>query len=328
MQSPVNCVVLLGPTAVGKTSLAVSLADYFDWDIISADCRQVYKGLDLGSGKDLDEYVVEKKNPDGSITKKNIPYHLIDVTTLDSEYNVFNFQSDFYELFRKINAGNKIAFVCGGTGMYVDSIIRGYDFVPVEENKELRKELSEKSLEELDAILLKLKPNLHNKSDLLIRERVVRAIEIETFMKSPECEELRKKLPKRPDLNVLVMGTTLERPVLRNNILIRLNERIRNGMIDEVKRLHDEGYSWERLDKLGLEYRYISDYLQKKIPTMEQMTSSLYHAICQFAKRQETWFRGMEKKGVTIHWLPDVTDKETRFSNALEILKNSGIRRS
>ncbi|MCR5219183.1 tRNA (adenosine(37)-N6)-dimethylallyltransferase MiaA [Treponema sp.] len=325
MQGSVNCVVLLGPTAVGKTSLAVKLADYFNWEIISADCRQVYKGLDLGSGKDLSEYSIVKKDCQGRDYKKEIPYHLIDVTTLDSEYNVFNFQRDFYNLFRKLNSEKKMAFVCGGTGMYVDSIIRGYDFVPVEENKELRAELEKKSIEELGQILLSLKPDLHNKSDLLIRERIVRAIEIETFMRSPECAELRKELPARPDLNILVIGTSLERPVMRQNIKIRLQQRMDSGMIDEVQGLHQKGYSWERLDKLGLEYRYISDYLQGKISSVEEMTESLYHAICQFAKRQETWFRGMEKKGVTINWLPKDPDKEIRFGKALEILGKAGI---
>ncbi len=318
-----NCVVLLGPTAVGKTSLGVMLARHFGWDIISADSRQVYKGLDLGSGKDLSEYTVKEKLLDGTERIVKIPYHLIDITTLAEEYNVFKFQSDFYKLSRDFLEQKKVPFVVGGTGMYIDSVARGYDFVPVEENKELRLSLEKKSLEELDNILLSLKPNLHNKSDLLIRERVVRAIEIETFMQSEECKEYRKTLPERPKLSCLLLGTTVPRDILHGNIKIRLRERMEQGMIDEVKNLHESGFSWERLEKLGLEYRFVSEYLEGKISSKEDMEEHLYHAICQFAKRQETWFRGMQKKGAAISWLPCVTDKEERFKAACEIIEKN-----
>ena len=324
--SKINCVVLLGPTAVGKTSLGVRLADSFGWEIISADSRQVYKGLDIGSGKDLKEYTVTKTDADGNSVQKQIPYHLIDVADLKDEYNVFNYQSDFYGIFRKLESEKKTAFVVGGTGMYLDSVIRGYDFVPVEENTELRKELASKSLEELAQMLLELKPDLHNKSDLLIRERVVRAIEIELFMKSPECEKLRKTLPVRPQINSLVLGTTIDRDELHKNTKKRLLERIDEGMIEEVENLHKNGVSWERLYKLGLEYRFVSEYLQGKAGTKEEMILHLNHAINQFAKRQETWFRGMEKKGVTIHWLPKVPDKQLRFDAACKILLENGIK--
>ncbi|MDD7013860.1 MAG: tRNA (adenosine(37)-N6)-dimethylallyltransferase MiaA [Treponema sp.] len=322
----INCVVLLGPTAAGKTSLGVEIASYFNWDIISADSRQTYKGLDLGSGKDIEEYTLKVPSEDGSFETRKIPYHLIDVTTLDNEYNVFNFQSDFYKLFRKFESEGKMAFVVGGTGMYVDSIVRGYDFVPVPENPSLRKELAEKSLEELDEMLLKLKPSLHNKSDLLIRERVVRAIEIESFMQSPECVQLRKELPERPAIKPFVIGSTLPRDILRENIKKRLDERLKKGMIEEVENLHNSGVSWERLEKLGLEYRFISLYLENKIASKDEMTEQLYHAICQFAKRQETWFRGMEKKGVEIHWLPLNADRKARFFQVLDFLKEQGIK--
>ena len=317
-----NCVVLLGPTAVGKTSLGVRLADYFNWDIISADSRQTYKGLDLGSGKDLKEYTITKTDSSGKEYTKQIPYHLIDVATLDKEYNVYKYQSDFYRIFKEQTAQNKMPFVVGGTGMYVDSVVRGYDFVEVPENHFLREELEKLSLDELDEKLLSLKPNLHNQSDLLIRERVVRAIEIELYMKSDDCKNKREKMEKRPEINAFVIGTTINRELLRNNIKIRLDERIEEGMIEEVQNLHDvNGYSWERLEKLGLEYRYCSMFLQGKIETQEQMTQELYHSICQFAKRQETWFRGMEKKGVKILWLSPVMDVEERYKQACDLVE-------
>lgn len=324
-----NCIVLLGPTAVGKTSIGVQIAHHYGQPVISADSRQTYKGLDIGSGKDISEYTVEEKLPDGTVRKVDVPYYLIDVATLDKEYNVFNYQQDFYRTFNELTASNKdrasgkkcVPVVVGGTGMYLDSVIRGYDFIPVEENKELRAELEKKSLEELDEMLLELKPDLHNKSDLVLRDRVVRAIEIALFMQSPECVELRKTLAPRPDIKPLVLGTTLERPVVHSNIEKRLRERIENeGMIEEIKGLHEQGYSWERLEKLGLEYRYVSLFLEGKIETQQEMFEQLLHAIRQFAKRQETWFRGMQKKGVFIHWLPPVLDKEERYKAALSLI--------
>ncbi len=309
--SEYNAVVLLGPTAVGKTSLGVAIADSFNWDIISADSRQVYKGLDLGSGKDLEDY---------SIGNKTIPYHLIDITTLDEEYNVFKFQSDFYALFDSFCNEGKVPFIVGGTGMYIDSIVRNYYFIPVPENEDLRNELESKSLEELDEMLLRLKPDLHNKSDLVLRERVVRAIEIQLYMNDAKPIERKNKV------NAFILGTTLPREIMRKNITERLKERFDKGMIAEVEGLHARGYSWERLEKLGLEYRYISLYLEGKISSEEELFRSLNHAIHQFAKRQETWFRGMEKKGADIHWLPPVTDRNARYSAALELLEANGFK--
>ncbi|MBO5608570.1 MAG: tRNA (adenosine(37)-N6)-dimethylallyltransferase MiaA [Treponema sp.] len=324
MEETYNTVVLLGPTAVGKTALGVRIARKFGWDIISADSRQVYRGLDIGSGKDLADYTIREKSPDGSEIEVRIPYHLIDVATLDGEYNVFHFQDAFYRLFRQMQSDGKTPFVVGGTGMYVDSIVRGYDFVPVPENEELRAELEKKSLEELDEMLLSLKPDLHNKSDLVLRERVVRAIEIALFMKSPECVEAREKMESRPEIKPLVIGTTLERSEMHKNIKIRLDQRMQEGMIEEVRGLHESGYSWERLEKLGLEYRFISLYLEGRM-NLEECSERLYHAICQFAKRQETWFRGMEKKGVKIHWLPRENDREAKFEFALSVLEDAGF---
>ena len=307
----VNCVVLLGPTAVGKTAIAVRLADKFGWDIISADSRQVYKGLDLGSGKDLSEY---------SINGRQIPYHLIDIATLDSEYNVFCFQQDFYRTFNSLKEQGKFAFVAGGTGMYLDSVVRGYDLLTVPENLEQKEELEKKSLEELGAMLLSLKPELHNKSDLAIKERVVKALQIELFKASPEGIKARSELLSRPKIEPLVLGTTLDRDELYRNIEIRLRQRIQEGMIEEVENLHKQ-FSWERLEKLGLEYRFVSFYLEGKISSKEEMEKQLCASIRHFAKRQETWFRGMERKGVKIHWLPRETSKEARYLAAVELIE-------
>ena len=307
----VNCVVLLGPTAVGKTAIAVRLADRFGWDIISADSRQVYKGLDLGSGKDLSEY---------SVNGRQIPYHLIDIATLDSEYNVFCFQQDFYRTFNSLKVQGKFAFVAGGTGMYLDSVVRGYDLLAVPENLEQKEELEKKSLEELGTMLLSLKPELHNKSDLAIKERVVKALQIELFKASPEGVKARSELLSRPKIEPLVIGTTLNRDELYKNIEIRLRQRIQEGMIEEVENLHKQ-FSWERLEKLGLEYRFVSFYLEGKISSKEEMESQLCASIRHFAKRQETWFRGMERKGVKIHWLPRETSKEARYLAAVELIE-------
>ncbi|MCR5080407.1 MAG: tRNA (adenosine(37)-N6)-dimethylallyltransferase MiaA [Treponema sp.] len=309
MDSGINCVALVGPTAVGKTSLGVRLSDHYGWDIISADSRQIYKGLDLGSGKDLGEY-----NYNG----KSINHHLIDITTLESEYNVFCFQQDFYKIFRKNQNENKMSFIVGGTGMYVDSIVSDYQLLPVPEQPDLVAELEKKSTEELAEQLLKIKPFVHNKSDLVLKDRLVKALSIELFKLSDEGKKMAEEY-RHPQVNTFVIGTTLERDQLHKNIRIRLEERIEQGMIEEVENLH-KTYSWERLEKLGLEYRFVSLYLEGKISTKEEMTEQLYHAISQFAKRQETWFRGMEKKGVKINWLPSENDKEKKFSSALELI--------
>lgn len=310
MQGSVNTVVLLGPTAVGKTWLGVQLARHFGWEIISADSRQVYRGLDLGSGKDINEY-----SEGGSF----VPYHLIDVTTLASEYNVFNFQQDFYRIFTENQKASKVSFVVGGTGMYVDSIVRGYELIPVPENPGLHEKLMGTPIEELARQLLELKPDLHNKSDLVLKDRVVKALEIELFKRSPEGKAVLEEQNARPKVKPFVIGTTIDRNQLHKNIEKRLFERIDQGMIEEVENLHRE-FSWERLEKLGLEYRYVSFFLEGKIATKKEMTDELYHAICQFAKRQETWFRGMERKGVEIHWLPNDVDKRVKLKAAIELL--------
>ncbi len=307
-----NSIVLLGPTASGKTSLAVRLAYNFNLEIISADSRQVYKGLDLGSGKDLDEY---------NYSGKNIPYHLIDVTDLNSEYNVFDFTKDFYRAFKNITGRNIIPLIAGGTGMYLDAVIRKYELVEVPENPEFHQNLLSKPLEELSKLLLSLKPDLHNKTDLEDKARVIKAIEIASYMQSDEYLKNKEELLKRPDIQPLILGTSLERPLLRKNIKKRLDERFSQGMIEEVENLHKQGFSYERMERLGLEYRFISEYLEGKITSKEELSEKLYTAICQFAKRQETWFRGMERKGVKINWLTKENSQDLKFNEAEKIIK-------
>ena len=308
-----NCIVLLGPTAVGKTAIGVQLAYQFNGEIISADSRQTYRGLDIGSGKDLCEYTVNGTP---------VPYHLIDIAYLSQEYNVFYYQQDFYRIFPQVISRGKLPVVVGGTGMYLDAVIRNYDLVDVPENKELRKSLEGKSLEELGRMYLELKPDLHTKNDLLERERVIRGIEI-ALCQGEEAQEIRKRMIVRPDIRPLIIGTTFEREKIRQNIYRRLVERIDEGMIEEVMHLHSDGCSWERLEKLGLEYRYCSLFLQGKIASVEELTQQLFIAIRQFAKRQETWFRFMEKNGVKINWLPAVPDKKIRIDAAVQLVKTN-----
>ncbi len=313
-----NCIIILGPTAVGKTALGVRIARATGAEIISADSRQVYKGLDIGSGKDLSDY-----NAGGIQT----PYHLIDITDLTHEYSVFDYQQDFYRVFEELTVASRAAVpvVVGGTGMYLDAVIRGYDFLEVPENPGLRSSLAQKTLEELDAMLLSLKPELHTRATLRDRDRTIRAIEIETFMRTEEAERLRSSRKKRPEIRPFIIGTSLPRDQLRANIARRLRERLGEGMIDEVRRLHDNGASWERLELLGLEYRFVSEYLQGKIRTEDELYDLLLLAIGQFAKRQETWFRGMEKKQVVIHWLPSVPDQNIKFEAAMNLLRGAGL---
>ncbi len=318
-----NTVVLLGPTAVGKTAIGVQIADRFGWDIISADSRQVYKGLDIGSGKDLAEYRLEKEENGKAVTKQ-IPYHLIDILTLEGEYSVYDFQKDFYALFDSMRPQGKMPFIVGGTGMYVDSVVRGYELVEIPENPSLRSRLEAMSLEELAAELKRIKPDLHNTSDLQERDRAIHAIEIQSYMQSEEYRALKALSgteAARHGVRSFVIGTTLPREILRANITRRLAERLDGGMIEEVEGLHRQGYSWERMERLGLEYRFVSEYLEGKIADRSELFSQLEHAIHRFAKRQETWFRGMERKGVQIHWLPETLDKDLRVSAAIDLLE-------
>lgn len=305
-----NCIIVLGPTAVGKTSIGVAIANHFNGEIISADSRQTYRCLDIGSGKDLDEYTVDGKP---------IPYHLIDIIDLPAEYTVYDYQRDFYKAFKEIQSKGKIPVVVGGTGMYLDAIVRDYQLVNLPENKELHEELENTPLEVLAKRLLELQPDLHVMADLQEKDRVIKALEIIEAKKAG----YDTTSAQRPEINPLIIGTTLERPQVWENISIRLKERLENGMLEEVENIHKSGIEWERLEKLGLEYRFCSEYLQGKIASKDDLYEDLFIAIRQFAKRQETWFRMMEKKGVKINWLPKVADKSARIQKAFNIIEEN-----
>ena len=303
-----NCVIILGPTAVGKTAIGVAVARAFNGEIISADSRQTYRHLDIGSGKDLDDYAESEAGP-------AVPYHLIDITELPAEYNVYNYQQDFYKAFKDITGRGKLPVVVGGTGMYIDAIVRDYQLVILPENKKLHEELEATPLEVLADRLIKLQPDLHVKADLLEKDRVIKALEIIEAKK----QGMDSTSVQRPEINPLIIGTTLPRPQLWENISIRLRQRLDGGMLEEVQGLHDRGITWERLEKLGLEYRFCSEFLQGKIESKEKLFEGLFIAIRQFAKRQETWFRMMEKKGVEIHWL-EPGSKEERINEAKSVI--------
>ena len=284
-----NCAVVLGATATGKTTLAVKLAHAKHGEIISADSRQVYRGLDLGTGKDLQEY--------GSI-----PYHLIDVCDLSREFTVFHFQQEVYRIFPQLVDKGALPIIAGGTGLYLDAILRGYELIPVPEDPALRKELASKTLPELRDMLITLKPDIHNKTDLEQPDRLVRAIEIARY-RQEHPESAAVHLHNVPPIKPKIYGISFERSVLRERIRRRLIARIDAGMIEETEQIHAQGYSWERLESLGLEYRFTAQYLQGKIESKEAYIEQLYRAIGQFAKRQETWFRRMERNGIEIEWI-------------------------
>ncbi|PKN52241.1 MAG: tRNA (adenosine(37)-N6)-dimethylallyltransferase MiaA [Deltaproteobacteria bacterium HGW-Deltaproteobacteria-13] len=281
-------IVILGPTASGKTRLAAQLAYDLHGEIISADSRQVYKNMNIGTGKDLNQYIVHGRQ---------IPYHLIDVLEPQNEFNLFEFQSRFYMIFGDLTEKKILPVLVGGTGLYLESVLKEYDMPPSPINEECRSNLSGKTKEELQQILRALKPCLHNNTDLEDSGRLIRAIEIE------QARSIKNKdQQKKPQIDAMVFGIKWERAALRQRIKIRLEERLAEGMVREVADLHSAGLSWEKLESFGLEYRFISQYLQDKI-TFEEMKKGLTIAIGQFAKRQETWFRRMEKKGVLINWL-------------------------
>lgn len=283
-----NLIVILGATATGKTKMSVRLAHELNGEIISADSRQVYKGLDIGTGKDLREYAIDGRK---------IPYHLIDLINPEDEFNLFAFQTGFYKVFIDMIKRGVLPFMVGGTGLYLESIILNYHLPSAPPDYELRKELQKKSISELQDDLFSLKIKLHNKTDIEDIERLIRAIEIERA-------RLRqtKEIPGKQPVDAAVFGIRWERSVLRQRITARLRERLEEGLIEEVESLQNSGISWARLDSLGLEYRYVSRYLQGRL-NYEEMFDKLNTSIHQFAKRQETWFRRMERKGIIINWI-------------------------
>ena len=282
-----DLIAILGPTASGKTPFAAALADVLDTEIISADSRQIYRGMDLGTGKDLVDYTVNGKL---------IPYHLIDIADPGYKYNVFEYQRDFLIAYETIKQKGKLPVLCGGTGMYLESILKGYKLLPVPENPELRARLADKSLEELTEMLKQYKA-LHNTTDVDTVKRAIRAIEIEEYNAHTPVDE--REFPK---LNSLIIGVDIDRELRRTKISNRLRQRLDEGMVDEVRRLIEQGIQPDDLIYYGLEYKYLTLYVIGKL-TYEEMYRELEIAIHQFAKRQMTWFRGMERRGFTIHWM-------------------------
>ena len=299
-----DLLVITGPTASGKTSLAVAVASRMNGEIISADSRQVYRGMDLGTGKDYNDYIVDGKA---------ITYHLIDIADPGYKYNVFEYQRDFKEVYSGLKKRNVFPIVCGGSGMYADSIITGYKMFEVPPDSGLRVELEKKSMKELTGILSTYK-NIHNTTDFDTKKRVIRAIEIEHFNKTrPE------KKSAFMTINSLVVGVLSDREIRRKRITERLHQRLAAGMVDEVRKLIDKGVSKETLVYYGLEYKYIAQYLSDELK-YDKMVKDLEIAIHQFAKRQMTWFRGMERRGIKINWLDGelpMADKVERVINLL-----------
>ena len=282
-----DLIAILGPTASGKTPFAAALADVLDTEIISADSRQIYRGMDLGTGKDLVDYTVNGKT---------IPYHRIDIADPGYKYNVFEYQRDFLIAYETIKQKGKLPVLCGGTGMYLESVLKGYKLLPVPENPELRARLADKSLEELTEMLKQYKA-LHNTTDVDTVKRAIRAIEIEEYYAHTPVDE--RAFPK---LNSLIIGVDIDRELRRTKISHRLRQRLDEGMVDEVRRLIEQGIQPDDLIYYGLEYKYLTLYVIGKL-TYEEMYRELEIAIHQFAKRQMTWFRGMERRGFTIHWM-------------------------
>ena len=286
-QKPYDLITVLGPTASGKTRFAVQLADRLGAEIISGDSRQVYRRMDLGTGKDLDDY---------RIGDRSVPYHLIDIVEPGTKYNVFEYQRDFLEAYNDIHRRGRKAVLCGGTGLYIESVLRAYRLSPVPQNPELRERLADKSLEELTALLATYK-SLHNTTDVDTAQRAIRAIEIEEYYRQTPLD--RRPFPK---IESLTLGVDVSREVRRERISQRLRKRLDEGMCGEVERLLAEGIKPEDLIYYGLEYKYVTLYVTGQI-TFDEMAQQLEIAIHQFAKRQMTWFRGMERRGTPILWI-------------------------
>ncbi|MBX9189269.1 tRNA (adenosine(37)-N6)-dimethylallyltransferase MiaA [Bacteroides sp. K03] len=298
-------ITILGPTASGKTPFATALAAELNTEIISADSRQIYRGMDLGTGKDIADY---------TINGREIPYHLIDIVEPGYKYNVFEYQRDFLKAYETIKQKGCLPVLCGGTGMYLESVLKGYRLMPVPENPELRTRLADKSLETLTGILQQYK-TLHNSTDVDTVKRAIRAIEIEEYYaKHPIAER------EFPQLNSLIIGVDIDRDLRREKISRRLRQRLDEGMVDEVKQLLAQGIKAEDLIYYGLEYKFLTLYAIGKL-TYEEMFAQLETAIHQFAKRQMTWFRGMERRGFTIHWVDATLPTEEKIAFVKQKLK-------
>lgn len=289
MKSDYNMLAIVGPTATGKTKLAAHVAARIGGEIISADSRQVYRGMDIGTGKDLADYIVGGHE---------VPAHLVDIADAGYQYNVFEFQRDFLKVFDDLKARGRFPVLCGGSGLYIEAVLNNYKLIRVPVNDELRKQLKDKSLEELTEILKSYKKSkLHNTTDIVNTKRAIRAIEIEHFYAAGE--PLQTEIP---ELNALIVGIDAAREIRRERITQRLHQRLNEGMIDEVRTLLNAGIPPGDLIYYGLEYKFITQYIIGELSYAE-MTEKLNIAIHQFAKRQMTWFRKMERQGTQIRWL-------------------------
>ncbi len=313
-------ITILGPTASGKTPLAAHLACRLDGEIISADSRQVYRRMDIGTGKDLGDYFINgNENVDGNVNGngKRIPYHLIDICEPGTKYNLFQYQQDFFDVYQDIQSRGVQPILCGGTGLYIEAVLKGYHLSPVPQNQELRDQLEGKSLAELTQMLVELKARngstMHNKTDVDSCQRAIRAIEIETY-------NLEHPMPQRelPPVDSLIIGVDINRELRREKITRRLKSRLDEGMVDEVRGLLDSGIPADDLIYYGLEYKYLTEYVVGKL-SYEEMFRQLEIAIHQFAKRQMTWFRGMERRGFTIHWLDATLPMNEKVERILEL---------
>ena len=297
-------ITILGPTASGKTPLAAALAQKIGGEIISADSRQVYRRMDIGTGKDLSDY-------------GNVPYHLIDICEPGTKYNLFQYQQDFFDVYQDIRSRGVEPILCGGTGLYIEAVLKGYKLSPVPQNPELRARLDDKTLTELTAMLTALKAQtgtvMHNTTDVDSCQRAIRAIEIETY-------NLENPVPRRelPPVDSLIVGVNIDREARREKITKRLKARLEEGMIDEVRALLDEGIPADDLIYYGLEYKFVTEYIVGKT-TYDEMFTRLEIAIHQFAKRQMTWFRGMERRGFTIHWIDALLPMEEKVAQILKM---------
>ena len=303
-------ITILGPTASGKTPVAARLAMEIGGEVISADSRQVYRRMDIGTGKDLEDYMVSQR--DGSFV---IPYHLIDIREPGTKYNLFEYQQDFFDAYQDIRSRGKVPILCGGTGLYIEAVLKGYHLSPVPQNQELRDRLEGKTLVELTQMLTELKQktgsNMHNTTDVDSCQRAIRAIEIETY-------NIEHPTPRRelPPVDSIIIGIDIDRELRREKITRRLKARLDEGMVDEVKALLEEGISPEDLIYYGLEYKFVTEYLMGNT-SYDEMFTRLEIAIHQFAKRQMTWFRGMERRGFKINWI----DATLPMDEKIEIIK-------
>lgn len=303
----IDLIAIIGPTASGKTPFAAALAHRLHTEIISADSRQVYRGMDLGTGKDLANYSVEGEA---------IPYHLIDIADPGYKYNVFEYQRDFLNTYTELRNRGLLPIVCGGTGMYVESVLRGYRLLPVPENPALRQQLEGRSLDELTQLLSRYK-TLHNTTDVDTPKRAIRAIEIEEYYAHTPVEER-----SFPQLNSLIIGLQIDRELRRAKITRRLKQRLDEGMMDEVRQLLSQGIAPDDLIYYGLEYKYLTLHAIGQL-SYDEMFTQLETAIHQFAKRQMTWFRGMERRGLTIHWIEATLPMEEKLRQAEALIKRN-----